>query len=73
MFISILHKLSDRYYHFTILLKGKSYIGFKDEQDMTLMSARLFPVLHLSQKVGMQEILWIQDGLEDPAGQILDR
>ncbi|XP_014671996.1 PREDICTED: L-fucose kinase-like [Priapulus caudatus] len=44
-----------------------------DEKEMTVMTARLFPVFHVWENVGMRELMWLQGLLEDESGSILDR
>ncbi|KAL5013089.1 hypothetical protein ScPMuIL_011640 [Solemya velum] len=43
------------------------------KDDQTLLTARLFPVFHATEIVGLKEILWLQGGLSDLDGRILKR
>jgi hypothetical protein len=37
------------------------------------MTAKLFPVFHASEQVGLKEILWLQGQMEDKNRSILNR
>lgn len=41
--------------------------------DQTIFTARLFPIFHASEIVGLKEILWLQGELNDHEGRILKR
>ncbi|KAL3859604.1 hypothetical protein ACJMK2_009860 [Sinanodonta woodiana] len=41
--------------------------------DQTIMTARMFPVFHATDKVGLKEVLWLSGALDDKDGSILHR
>lgn len=44
-----------------------------ENDDQTIMTAKLFPVFHATESVGLKEILWLQGQVEDKDGSILRR
>ena len=57
----------------TGIIKEDLWATDVDNDDQTIMTAKLFPVFHASEQVGLKEILWLQGQMEDKNRSILNR
>ncbi|XP_063440263.1 L-fucose kinase-like isoform X2 [Mytilus trossulus] len=57
----------------TGMIKEDLWSSDIDNDSQLIMTAKLFPVFHATEQVGLKEILWLQGQTEDKDGSILKR
>ncbi|CAG2249520.1 FUK [Mytilus edulis] len=57
----------------TGMIKEDLWSSDIDNDSQSIMTAKLFPVFHATENVGLKEILWLQGQTEDKDGSILKR
>ncbi|XP_052061066.1 L-fucose kinase-like isoform X2 [Mytilus californianus] len=57
----------------TGMIKEDLWSSDIDNDSQSIMTAKLFPVFHAIEQVGLKEILWLQGQIEDKDGSILKR